>query len=170
MKQDLFPNDFLTITDGMLKLFPKRTLIVASFAIVTVTFGQSNDNLTDWPTFLLDSNFTEINSPKKIDKKILSKFPYWKKMSKLSGRFNASDFGGGPSRRLYFIAKANRHWIISYEHGGRGYHTHCFLITIDPKNNLDIQESWMKIESLDYLKAFAIADHSLFSQWRGDEY
>ena len=86
------------------------------------------------------------------------------------GEFNATDVGSGPSRRLYFIAKTDKHWIVSYEHGGWGYHAHCFFITIDDGNNLLIQNSNIKLESLEFLKAFITKEKILLEPWNGYEY
>ena len=153
----------------MFRFLQQTILISVTFVLVTVAYGQTKSKTT-WTTVLQYSNFTEITSIKKIDKNILSKFPSWKKMIRRKGQFNATDVGGGQRLRLFFIAKTDdNHWIISYEHGGRGYHTHCFLITIDAKNNLDIQESYTKFETLDYLKAFTKTNDNIFSQWQGYE-
>jgi hypothetical protein len=153
----------------MFRFLQQSILISAAFTLSAFGYGQTKDTV-DWSALLQHSNFTEINSTKKIDKNILAKFPSWKRISNRGGQFNATDVGSGRGLRLFFIAKRDNHWIISYEHGGRGYHTHCFLITIDSDNNLDIQESDMKFESLDYLKAFTKTDNNLFRQWRGYEH
>ncbi|TMI74337.1 MAG: hypothetical protein E6H09_05330 [Bacteroidetes bacterium] len=144
-------------------------LLSTAVTIASLSYGQTNDT-SDWNTILQQSIFREISSIKKVNKNILAKFPSWKKISKHRGQFNPTDLGGGRRLRLFFVARTANHWIISYEHGGRGYHTHCYLITIDSQNNLDIRESEIKFESLDYLKALAKTDQNLFSQWRGYEY
>jgi hypothetical protein len=146
------------------------TITITTFCFLTIGFGQNAKDAASWETIIQSSTFTEVNNPKKIDKSLLSKFPGWKKMSRRNGKFNGSDVGAGPRRRIYFIAKSGNRWIVSYEHGGLGYHTHCFLTTIDSENNLDIQESNVKFESLDYLKMFIKSDHALFTQWAGYEY
>jgi hypothetical protein len=105
-------------------------------------------------TIIQSSNSIEINNPAKIDKRLLIKFPAWKKMFASNGKFNATDVGNGPNRRVIFIAKADSNWIISYQHGGTGYYTHCFLITFNDQHNLLIQNSPGKFESLEDLKLF----------------
>jgi hypothetical protein len=143
-------------------------LIILSFVLAKVGFGQEDNN--NWQTIIQTSIFTELNNPKKIDKNLLSKFPEWKGMSKRNGKFNASDIGSGPRRRIYFIANSENHWIISYEHGGRGYHTHCFLITINNQNNLVTQNISIKFESFEYLKAFIKTDNGSFTNHYTEEY
>jgi hypothetical protein len=147
-----------------------NTLVVTFFSLLTFGYAQVNKNTIDWQTTLESSNFVAINNPKKIDQNILSKFPEWKKMSAPHGRFNATDDGNGPHRRLYFIAKADTNWIVSYEHGGRGYHTHCFLITIGSQNNLLIQSSIIEFKSLEYLKLFLRNQKNPFEGWDGYDY
>jgi hypothetical protein len=154
----------------MTKSFHQTILFFLSFSFFSLSYGQINKDTAGWNTLLLNSSFAKINSIKKIDREILSRFPFWKYMSKPGGKFNATDFGGRRRRRLYFIAKSDNHWIVSYEHGGRGHHTHCFLITIDAQKNLLVQNSSMKFESIDYLKAFNKTEKNLFSEWRASEY
>jgi hypothetical protein len=48
-------------------------------------------------------------------------------------RFNATDIGSGPRRRLSFIVKWKDDYIISYEHGGRGYHCHSIIFETNGK-------------------------------------
>lgn len=49
-------------------------------------------------------------------------------------RFNASDAGGGPKRRLTYIARLDNSYILSYEHGGIGYHCHSIIFETDGKD------------------------------------
>jgi hypothetical protein len=48
-------------------------------------------------------------------------------------RFNGTDIGAGPRRRLAFITKLNDDYILSYEHGGRGYHCHSIIFETNGK-------------------------------------
>jgi hypothetical protein len=45
--------------------------------------------------------------------------------------FQSTDIGNGlPSRRLVLLERRGNHWILTYEHGGIGLHTHyveCFI-------------------------------------------
>jgi hypothetical protein len=147
-----------------------------SHIILTILFCYSfapanSQKLKDnnWSTILGTEKFTAIRSINKVDPVILARFQYLKTISRPGGKFNSTDLGKGPRRRLYFIARSNDHWIISYEHGGRGYHSHCFLITIGSSPNLDIQATDIKVESVNYLKQLGQGVDS-FIKWRGDEY
>lgn len=153
----------------MSKLLPQIIFITLTFFLISVTYGQTKDT-TNWAILLQHSNFIEINSIRKIDKTILTKFPYLKKISRPNGRFNATDNGEGHKLRLFFIANTANYWIISYEHGGLGYHTHCLLMTINSEKDLDIQESYTMFKSLsDLREAFANNGDALFRQWSGHE-
>jgi len=91
-------------------------------------------------------------------------------MTRRAGRFNSSDVGGGPPRKVYFIAKSGNNWIISYEQGGKAYHPHCFLITINKQNNSIFDNNCLKIESFDLLKRLLKNQDCPFTQWRESEY
>jgi hypothetical protein len=132
--------------------------------------GQSNTDIARWQTIIETSTFKEISNPKEIDKRLLSKFPDWKTMTRRAGRFNSSDVGGGPRRKVYFIAKSGNNWIISYEQGGKAYHPHCFLITINKQNNSIFDNNCLKIESFDLLKRLLKNQDCPFTQWRESEY
>jgi hypothetical protein len=43
------------------------------------------------------------------------------------GRFNGSDIGSGPKRKLFYILKSSDNYILSYAHGGRGRHFHSVI-------------------------------------------
>jgi len=149
--------------------FLKRTLFaLVTFILCSPAIGQVKDS-TDWNLLLKFSNFTEINSARKIDRIILKKFPSWKRMSKPHGNFNPTDVGKGRRLRLLFSAKIDNYWIVSYEHGGRGYHTHCLFITIDSNSVLTIKETDMKFDSLEYLKEFVQTRQLLLRHWPGYE-
>ena len=152
----------------MFIIFHQTILVPVAFTIASLAYGQTADS-PDWRAILQQSGFAEVISTKKIDKNIRSEFPSWEKMSKSEKQFNATDFGGGKRQRLFFIARADNHWIISYEHGGRGYHTHCFLITVDSSDKLDVLHSDIKFDTLGDLKEFANTKYDLFRKWQGDE-
>lgn len=91
-------------------------------------------------------------------------------MKRRGGRFNATDIGSGPRRRIFFIAKSGNNWIVSYEHGGHGYHRHCFLITIDQQNNSIWDNSCFKIESFGLLKELLKDESCSFTKWSDGDY
>ena len=103
----------------MIRIFHQTILVTVAFTITSLAYGHTKDT-TDWRAILQQSDFTEVNSTKKIDKNIRSEFQSWKKMSRSERKFNATDFGGGNRLRLFFIARAGNLWIISYEHGDVG--------------------------------------------------
>jgi hypothetical protein len=49
------------------------------------------------------------------------------KFSISNRKFNATDNGSGPRRKLSFIAKLKDDYILSYQHGGMGYHCHSII-------------------------------------------
>jgi hypothetical protein len=53
-------------------------------------------------------------------------------------RFNATDAGGGPKRRLTYIAQLDNSYILSYEHGGIGYHFHSIIFETDGKEVINV--------------------------------
>jgi hypothetical protein len=144
------------------------TLVITIFFFGIIGHGQNDTKITTWQTILQISIFQKVSNPKKIDKGLLSKFPNWKKMSPQGARFNSSDIGGGPHRRVYFIANSGNYWIVSYEHGGKVYHSHCFLITLDAENTSILDNNCLKFESFDLLKQFWESEICPFAGWAGD--
>jgi tetratricopeptide (TPR) repeat protein len=116
-----------------------------------LTMRSSNNDSIPWRSILDTCNFKSIKTVSEIDPVLLEKFPSWKSMSNPNGKFNATDVGGGPRKRLYFAAKCGDYWIISSENGGRGYHTDCFFIKIEPHKTLLISQTYMEFKTLDDL-------------------
>lgn len=100
------------------------------------SFCQSAQNS---PVTIVDEvcadTFKTLNSYKSLPKFIRkyldelgkSKFTLSKK------RFNASDVNirRATSRKLSYVAISDRFYILSYEHGGRGYHGHTIIFEAD---------------------------------------
>jgi hypothetical protein len=49
------------------------------------------------------------------------------------GRFNGTDVGSGPKRKLFYILKSSENYILSYAHGGRGRHFHSVIFMTNGK-------------------------------------
>jgi hypothetical protein len=49
------------------------------------------------------------------------------------GRFNGTDIGTGPKRKLFYILKCMDNYILSYAHGGRGRHFHSVIFMTNGK-------------------------------------
>ena len=86
--------------------------------------------------------FKVLNSYKSLPKFIRR---YLNKVSKNEFRlskkhFNSSDFNtrNSISRKLSYVAISDRFYILSYEHGGRGYHAHTIIFEVDSGNILKV--------------------------------
>ena len=62
-----------------------------------------------------------------LDELNQSKFKLSKK------RFNPTDVNNRPStsRKLSYVAMSDRFYILSYKHGGKGYHGHTLIFELD---------------------------------------
>jgi hypothetical protein len=49
------------------------------------------------------------------------------------GRFNGTDKGTGPKRKLFYIVKCRDNYILSYAHGGIGNHFHSVIFMTNGK-------------------------------------
>jgi hypothetical protein len=131
-----------------------KKIIIILLCILTRAYGQQ-DTLA-WRSELLSSGFKLFAKHTDIDPAILSQIPNLKKMANVKGKFNATDVGNrDPTRRLFFAASSGNKWIISYEHGGIGYHTHCLFITIDTDKTITIKDTLREFTSLSGLKEYA---------------
>ena len=65
-------------------------IVITVFVFVAIGQGQSETDITRWQTIIHTSTFKQISNPRKIDKKLLSEFPDWKKMSRRGGRFRGN--------------------------------------------------------------------------------
>jgi len=108
---------------------------------------RSQTDTLQWKALIRSSDWKTYSSVKDLDPQLLKKFPEWKRMSSRNGRFEATDVGTGPRRRLYFAANYRNYWIVSYEHGGIGYHTHCMFIEITA-NGFNVYHSYNTFGSL----------------------
>ena len=53
-------------------------------------------------------------------------------------RFNGTDMGTGPKRKLFYILKSTDNYILSYAHGGRGRHFHSVIFMTNGKEITDV--------------------------------
>jgi hypothetical protein len=53
-------------------------------------------------------------------------------------RFNATDAGSGPKRKLTYIAQLGDDYILAYEHGGIGYHFHSVIFETNGKEVVSV--------------------------------
>ena len=144
------------------------TLITFIFLQLAL-YSQQSDTL-NWETIITSSNWKTYTSVKDLDTKLISKFPQWKDMSRVHGRFEATDVGGGPRERLFFAANYQNYWIVSYEHGGRGYHTHCFFIKMISENEFLVYQSHKKFKTLEELQSFVSTQDIPMEIWDGYDY
>jgi hypothetical protein len=49
------------------------------------------------------------------------------------GRFNGTDIGTGPKRKLFYILRSADNYIMSYAHGGIGRHFHSAIFMTNGK-------------------------------------
>ena len=91
--------------------------------------------------------------------------------------FNPTDNGGGTRVRLYFAAKSGDYWIVSYEHGGRGYHTDCFFVKTKRHKTVIAYEMddspGMKMETfttIEELKTYSSKQKLKLKMWYGGPY
>ncbi|MCE3259096.1 MAG: hypothetical protein K0S12_737 [Bacteroidetes bacterium] len=150
----------------------KSILLIFSLCIGVINvFGQKKDTL--WRQAILHPDFKTIGNAKEIDSAITNRLPELKSkhIANPNEKFNATDNGGGPRRRLYFAGFLNNRWIISYEHGGRGYHEHTFFITISADKKLTIDESLQVFQTFQELKNFAFKnDTIIIKSWNHYDY
>src|ERR1051326_891894 len=111
------------------------------------------------------STFVSGCKVKDIDTSLFRVFPHWADMSDCSGKFNATDVGRGPRRRLFFFARSGDHWIVSYEHGGIGYHPHCFFIACDSNGKYVVYETMQEVKSWDNLKSIISSGKLKIEKW-----
>jgi hypothetical protein len=80
-------------------------------------------------------NNTKVNSYEELPeciKNYLAQIPKVNfKFSK--GRFNGTDVGSGPKRKLFYIVKNADNYIMSYAHGGNGRHSHSAIFMTNGK-------------------------------------
>ncbi len=144
------------------------TLFVLAFS--RLVYSQQPDTL-NWETIINSSSgWKTFTSIKDLDKTLISKFPEWKDMSGPKGRFEATDVGGGPRERLFFAANYQNYWIVSYEHGGIGYHTHCFFIQVKDENKFIIYDSYNEFRTLQKLQSFVLTKDIPMELWDGYDY
>lgn len=143
----------------------KQLLLFITFTFSSLSFAQTADTLK-WKTLIRAANWETYTHAKDLDRAVLKKFPNWRSMSRVNGRFEATDVGSGPRERLFFIAKYQNCWIVSLEHGGIGYHTHCFFIEETDKG-LSVYHSYMEFQTLAKLQS---AGNISVQEWDAYDY
>ena len=100
--------------------YSQDSVVQSKIHAIAIDFAENGQPLTSYkklPMFI--RNY--------LDKKTHEKFRISKK------RFNDTDAGGGPKRKLAYAAKLGDDYILGYEHGGRGYHFHSLIFQTNGK-------------------------------------
>lgn len=123
-------------------MYLKNIIIIISLILIGYSSHCQEDlNESDARLIrmVLDSGFTEKRAYKYVPRHIKS---YLKSVNK--GKFkitkrsyNTTDVITSsklPMRRLLYVGKLKNHYILSYEHGGRGKHQHTLIIDAESMN------------------------------------
>jgi hypothetical protein len=103
-----------------------------------MSFSQDTLDRNTVPSMVqeVSKNNFSINSYKSLPKFIRNYLcQVNRKKFKISGKnFNATDFGDSRFfRKLSYIVGSRYYYILSYEHGGRGYHNHSIIFKTSEK-------------------------------------
>ena len=131
----------------------KHFFLLLLFFSFFAASGQTAADTAGLHNTLRTAAFGVSGKVTEIDDWLFIRFPEWEKMADPKKRFNPTDNGGGAKRRLFFAARSGNVWIVSYEHGGRGYHTHCFIITVTEGHELFVFDCHREFKSMDELRA-----------------
>ena len=116
-----------------------KVIIVICMLLVVAGRSYSQDSLTQQKIHAIATDFSnngvQVGSYNKLpkfirsylDRTIQSKFSISKK------KFNATDAGGGPKRKLAYVVKLENDYLLGYEHGGLGYHFHSLIFQTNGK-------------------------------------
>ena len=141
-------------------------LTLSSFA-----FCQTAIDTTGWRAQLDTSCFVVHTDVKEITNWVMVKFPEWEKMLHPGKKFNEnSKRKNSPKRRLFFAAHNGDNWIVSYEHSENSYHTHCFFILVDEKQEIHTLDCTKEFRTFNELRNYSLIEEIPFVKWDGVEY
>ena len=104
-------------------------LIQSSLAFCQGNSDQNFVKEVSSERFILKYSYKSL--PKFIRKYLDEKHKKRFKINK--GKFNSSDIDvkESTSRKLSYVGISKRYYILSYEHGGKGYHEHSIIFEVD---------------------------------------